>query len=202
MNNFNKYTTKIFRDKNDILRPWPIDKIEMDYQKWKENIRYLHIFILSNDCKKSPTHTKIGCTGDLKSMLLALNKNENKSGNKKKETGIWNLIFYLILPPGRNYHHDPLVEECRTGRGWHSRCEKAFKLVFNMGLEFRIHEKVLELGSNYFDASIAEYVTLYAAEKKIPIPKVYIRKSLLNVHPIGPKRRISKKMLKKKNHFL
>jgi hypothetical protein len=161
------------------MRDWNMDIIEMEYSQWKEPIRCLHIYIFSNECESLSTRTKMGCTQDLKSKLHQLNDKEYKANQKnKRETGLWKLIFYIIVPPYRNYHYDDIIQECRTGRGWNSRCEKALHFVFSMGLEFKIDRHVLDSNSNYFDPSIYQLVHRYADSKGLKLSDMFISHDL------------------------
>ena len=155
----------------------------------------------------------MGCVENLESRLGHLNKKELKAfKDNKRISGFWKMLFYLIIPPYRNYNCDIITNNCRTGRGWVSRIEKSLKYVFSMGkkdiyiyiinfgigLEFRIHKNILDQNSDYFDKSISETIKRYSNERNISLETLFIQKDFCNqefLYRISDELHISSKRL-------
>lgn len=181
MNKISAYQCKYFKDIKDVMCEWDYNEIEMDYAKWKQSMNWIKIYIFSNAGPTLSTHTKMGSGADPEMKLEKLNEKEIKAfKDKKRNYGFSKPMFFLIVPPYRNYHCSMITNNCRMGRGWESRCKIALKFVFSMGLEFRIHRNVMDETSVDYNQSISESIQSYCAEKGVPIYSLFIKKNFGN----------------------
>jgi hypothetical protein len=165
---FNSYLNRLFVDPNDLLRPWNLDKIEKDYNIWRVPVRWLKIYVLANNCESFATHTHIGC---VQNVIRRVDQHNGLITGGPSETkraeGHWKLMFYMILPPYRNYSSKDIKKICKSGRGWASRCTKTLELAMTRDLEFRISKDIFDENSKYYTESIVKTLNEYMDDSNI-----------------------------------
>jgi hypothetical protein len=141
------------------------------------------VYGLVNECDKSTTHTHIGCTESTNILFRIKQHNGIITGGPsetKRADGYWKLMFYLIIPPYRNYSSSEIKLEGRNRRGWQSKCKKTLEIAIERGtiqlflilciilhikgLEFRISEEAFDEKSKYFAKDITNLISNYATK--------------------------------------
>lgn len=181
MDNFRKYIHTLFKDPDDFLRDWDFEKIERDYFQWRIPIRWLSVYVLVNECDQRGTHTRIGCV-DIRNLKKRIDQHNGLIPGGPSETkrgeGRWKPMFYLIIPPYRNYSSKEIKNQGRNGRGWQSRCEKTLEIAIERGLEFKISSEVFDSNSKYYAKNIAEIIEKYIESHSVKLESLLLSEYL------------------------
>jgi hypothetical protein len=93
------------------------------------------VYGLVNECDKCATHTHIGCTESTKILRRIGQHNGYVPGGPsetKRADGKWRLMFYLIVPPYRNYSSQE-IKIGKNRRGWQSKCKGTIEMAIERG---------------------------------------------------------------------
>jgi len=139
------------------FQDWDYRRIESDYILWKPKITWLELYLQVNDCKNFDTHTHVGCVAW--AMMREKQHNGEIPGgpqDTKRAMEFWKMMFYLIIPPFRNFSVHDIIQECNSKRGLASRCDYLLGVSKNMGLDFRISVQVLDKRSKFYCPSVRQ----------------------------------------------
>lgn len=140
-------------------------------------MRWLFIYGLVNECDKSTRHTHIGCTESSKIIRRIQQHNGLIPGGPpetKRADGYWKLMFYLVVPPYRNYSSSEIKKEGKNKRGWQSKCKRSLEMAIERGLEFRISREALDEKSRYFAKDINSLLISHAEKIGKNVSDFYI----------------------------
>jgi hypothetical protein len=180
MDTFSMYMKDSFANGDDFFKAWDFKKIEKDYATWRVPSRWLSVYVLANDCLYFATHTHIGCTED---VMRRLNQHNGLIAGGPSETkravGHWKLMFYILIPPIRNYSSKDIKKQCKTGRGWASRCIKTLEIALQRGLQFRICKDVFDSESKYYTKEIVKIIEDYCSQSMVDLDTLLIDQNSL-----------------------
>lgn len=139
--------------------PWDLDAIVRDWKKWMYDVEWINIYIITNDCVNFDTHTHIGSASDIfKRMKQHNGLMPGGPQDTKRAAGYWNLVFYMRVPPIRNFSCKDIVKNFDTFRGLPSRCENMLTFALETRAPFQISRTLLEKGHKNYSQSIDEMI--------------------------------------------
>jgi len=120
-----KYYAKVIGKDGPPFKKWPIRQMIAQKRKWKIRISTVYIWIDTAEKKMINTEVHSG----------PVINTRNKS---KRRTRTRQIIFYMSLPPYRNYGSARLKREILHEKSLTDRCETGIKIAISKGLPFRI----------------------------------------------------------------
>lgn len=116
---------------------------------------WLNIYLITNDYDKFDTHTHIGSVSDLMHRIDQHNgRAPGGPQDTKRAAGYWNIMFYMRIPPIRNFSCRDLVSTFNKKRGLDSRCKAMFKFATSTRSEFKISRLLIHESSKYYSEKI------------------------------------------------
>lgn len=125
--------TKLEEDPCEFFGKWDLNKIRADVDEWK--FRQGTVFVYVGASKTKTPHTKVGGF---------------KVNKRRGATHQWNKLFWVALPPYRNFTVQDLKDTGRQGRGWSSRCTRMAEFAIKNGLDWAASKELLNPGSDYY----------------------------------------------------
>jgi hypothetical protein len=124
---------------------WDINEIVRDWKEWLYNNEWLNIYLITNDCETFDTHTHAGSVSDLIKRVKQHN-GEIPGGpqDTKRAAGYWTLMFYMRIPPIRNFSCRELVKTFNKKRGLASRCKDMIEFAMENMTEFKVSRSFLD----------------------------------------------------------
>lgn len=166
---------------------WPFDVIRQDFKSWRPDTRENYLWVIVKGYNQR-THTKVGCSSDLRASLLENSKKLQCGGGggssqrrgkssaaapaaqtEDTAAGLCKLVMWVGLPPVRNYSAPELDRSCTKGRGWVSRCSNALALALLHGLDCGLSEELLQEGNPLFIKDLRQSVD--ATFRRSPVPR-------------------------------
>lgn len=168
----NKYVSDTL-EKDDYLHR-DMMCITRDWRKWYYFNSEVNIYIITNNFEDFDTQTHVGAH----SKLLSRFKQHNAvipggPQGTKRAAGYWNMIFYMKIPPMRNFSCRDIVKQIDISRGLTSRCKKMILFAMSIRAEFRISPLILDKSSVYYSEVVEEMINeCYTKEEieKLMIP--------------------------------
>lgn len=148
--------------------PTDLDVVVRDWRHWMYDNRTINIYIITNDFEDYDTQTHVGSHSDLVKRFKQHN-GEIPGGpqNTKRAAGYWNVIFYMKIPPIRNFSCVDIVRQIDLSRGLPSRCRKMVLFALAIRAEFKISRHVLEKGHQFYTQVVDEIIRDRFNEKQI-----------------------------------
>lgn len=150
---------KFGKEPLNMFYSWNFDQMVSESRQWMIKKECLYIYVIANHCPKRRLHARVGCTGNLSMRLLQCN-GVIKGGPQgtKKAAGSWRLIFWLRIPPIRNYSSKSIKAMISEKRGWKSKCYAGISIADWMGLEWKVSKSVKDEASSYFSTKIQKLI--------------------------------------------
>lgn len=151
---------KFGRDPLSMFYTWNFDQMVSESRLWMVKKECLYIYIIANHCPKRRLHAMVGCTGNLARRLLQCN-GVIKGGPQgtRKAAGSWKLIFWLRIPPIRNYSSKTIKSMISEKRGWKSKCHAGIVIAHWMGLEWKVSKNIKNEESSYYSVKIQRLIS-------------------------------------------
>lgn len=153
---------------NNTFKEWNVQSIEKDYLQWRETVDWIEVYIVDNNCDLFDTQTHIGSCA-WSNIRLEQHNNNLPGGpqDTKRAAGCWNRMFYLIVPPLRNYNISDIIEYGNEYRGLKSRCEKLILVARLLGISFRISKHIMDENSKHYAQNIKDYIYAHYTPSEI-----------------------------------
>lgn len=157
---FVRYMNSAFPNVKNFFKEWDIDKLKMDVAKWNVRVKWLKLYILSNNSKKHRMSCYVGCSENLARRLKQHNGHiPGGPSETRKAMGKWRVAFCATLPPFRNFRGRDLVNECKSGRGGlFVKIIRSIECAMARGLLFRISRKIVDPYSAFYIKGVHKYV--------------------------------------------
>lgn len=158
---------KFGSDLLSIFDRWDFEEILSESKMWELRKKCLFIYIMANDCPQRRLHAKTGCVENLYQRVLQYNGIiTGAPQGTRKAAGHWKLIFWMSLPPVRNYSSKEFIQELEKKRGWKTKCYTAIDIATKYNLEWKVTKDVTDENSHYYNKDIYEYA-IKKTRKKI-----------------------------------
>jgi len=164
-----EYLQQKFTNPLDMYRRWDFDEMKSEHKLWELPIHPLYIYVFANHCKRRRLHAKIGCTSYVQYRLLQSNRaipDVSSAESKRTKTGTWKLMFWIRIPPIRNYSSKMIKKEIQIKRGWKSKCSTGMNIASSMGLEWKITREIMKEGSRYYSKKMYKWIRDHAGKDK------------------------------------
>lgn len=134
--------------------PWDIDKIIIDYKKWKRT-SWSYIYFLANQKEIRSVHAYIGNTQNVRRRMRQINGQLfGGPSQTKKAAGSWTPILYIRIPPYRNFNMTLLKQMFKKGKGWKNKCINALTIAHQYGFDICISKDLCTVGAVYYKTKI------------------------------------------------
>ena len=189
---FNNYIAKTFKTPLDYFKKWNIEDILGEQHKWQMNHGWTSMYIIGNTHPKYHAQTYIGRVENRKVETRYHQHNGTLPGgpsDTKKVHGFCVLLFYVTLPPYRNFSSDTIWQDCQAKRGWQSKFSHALEFSRSYGLPFRISKKILDETSPFYSESAKTQLETFYPQfinvetKQLELPQEwFIENGMTNVN--------------------
>jgi len=146
---------------------WDYEKITTLGVEWQDKLVWLSIYIIANNHQMLKKQASIGRVrySELSKRFHQHNGTQEPGATNKKLYGHCKLVFFMTLPPFRNFTSQEIILQCRTGRGWNSRCQKAIQIAHSKSLPFYVSRDVFDKSSEFYSEQIEEQVKKICGKK-------------------------------------
>jgi len=141
-----------------IFDRWNFEEIFQESKDWELRKRSLYVYIMANNCPSRRLHARTGCVADLYQRYLQYNA-ELAGGPQgtKKAAGTWVIMFWIAIPPIRNFSSKDIKNPLEKKRGWRSKCLAGIEIASQMGLDWKISCSIKNKDSEYYSKRILKY---------------------------------------------
>lgn len=154
--------------KNEKYTHGDLDCSLKEWKQWMYICNEVSIYIITNDFEDYDTQTHVGCTSQLEKRFRQHNGDlPGGPQNTKRAAGHWSLIFYMKIPPLRNYSCKDIIKQIDISRGLPSRCKKMLNFARDIGAEFKISPLILRHGSIYYSEVVEDIITKNYTKEEI-----------------------------------
>lgn len=141
---FSRYMRRLFAaDPRAYFRPWPIERILLEYAQWSAKPRRLYM-CLRAPAQTTSSGTQFKCVSDPTTAPLNARKGQ-----------AMRTIMYVELPPIRNWDAGHLEDECRPARGQTKRARKLALSASQLGLKVHFSTQVFDENSKHYNKDLA-----------------------------------------------
>lgn len=151
--NFMRYLRGVVFSENprDFFSAWPAETMQRDSPLWDMPSDEKHLYVIHNPNLR--LGTQVGYARDLTPHL-------SHRRRRPQNDEIWILIFYVVLPPLRNWRVDELRRHS-TGKGVSLRTQRLLAKALDMHLDWRLAIDAIDRTSELYMPDVVE--TLRAA---------------------------------------
>lgn len=124
---------------------WPVESMQQEHLLWEPNSLQKCFYVIHNEQFRLTTH--VGCASDLEHCMTRR--------QKRHQSGQWQLIFYAVVPPLRNWR----IEELRrhaNGKGLALRTQRLLSKAHAMHLDWRLASETLDSESPLYMPELVE----------------------------------------------
>lgn len=180
-NEFDKFSQTIFKSPSDFFGQWNYESILANAELWQDKMKWISLYIIANDHEQKKKHASIGRVRyDLVETRIRQHNGKETGVSNKALYGHCKLVFFMTLPPVRNFSSVDIKKQCGQGRGWISRCVKAIQIAFDRRIPFCISRSIFDSTSNFYSETIEQLLfKLFLNRKKteddlrIPIDTIF-----------------------------
>ena len=171
---FEQFLSRLFVKSVDFFLKWDLEKIMTLGIQWQDKLQWTAIYIIANNHSTLKKQASIGRIGicvrvhfffhifkglaRLAQRFRQHNGTASPGANNRKLYGHCRLVFFMTLPPLRNFSSSEIIHQCRTGRGWNSRCQRAIQIAHAKALPFYVSREVFQQDSDFYSDAIVEQI--------------------------------------------
>lgn len=164
--------SKASEDPLKMFMDWSFEGMASETKKWLLSTSCLYVYIVSDHYPGRRLRASIGCVADL-ALRLQQRKGppqgrsmtppdiSTTSRKPKRISSAHKLMFWLRVPPVRNYSSKTIKDLIDKKRGWKSKCSEGIKIANWLGLEWKITSDIKNDKTSYY----CDELNLLAMEK-------------------------------------
>jgi hypothetical protein len=138
-----------------IFDRWNFGDMMNESRYWELRKKCLFVYVMANDCPYRRLHAKIGCVENLSKRILQYNAIvAGAPQGTRKAAGHWKLVFWMSIPPIRNYSSKEITAEIDMRRGWKSKCCRGIEIGTEMSLDWQVTREVENKDSQYYSSKV------------------------------------------------
>lgn len=169
-------TRHMFLDSADFFMKWDFEKIANTRFQWQDKLKWISIYIIANNhhlLNKQASIGRVSFNG-LEKRFHQHNGTQTPLACNRKLFGHCKLVFFMILPPFRNFTSQEIIVYCRVGRGWSSRCQRAIQMAHSKALPFYVSRDVFTKQSDFYSEQICQQIQSVCGTVRISNGEIFV----------------------------